>query len=83
MCQKQTLLEIMLRSGKTQLYIIGLEINWFKSLKYARCKIEAWRILYTQRRPHPEQDWMTLSEFAEKPAAGYAANMWPVVPDYD
>jgi len=40
------------------------------SLEDARCKIEAWRIHYNQRRPH-----MTPSEFAEKSAG--CQNMQP------
>ena len=43
-----------------------LNENWFMSLEDARCKIEAWRIHYNQRRPHSALDWMTPSEFAEK-----------------
>lgn len=29
-----------------------LNENWFMYLEDAQCKIEAWRILYNQRRPH-------------------------------
>jgi len=43
-----------------------LKENWFMSLEDARCKIEAWRILYNQRCPHFALGWMTPSEFAEK-----------------
>lgn len=43
-----------------------LNENWFMSLEDARCKIEAWRIHYNQRRPHSALGWMTPSEFAEK-----------------
>lgn len=45
-----------------------LNENWFMSLEDARCKIEAWRIHYNQRRPHSALGWMTPSEFAEKSA---------------
>ncbi|VFS63350.1 Uncharacterised protein [Raoultella planticola] len=40
-----------------------LNENWFMSLEDARCKIEAWRIHYNQRRPHSALGWMTPSEF--------------------
>ncbi|WP_317983841.1 integrase core domain-containing protein [Kluyvera sichuanensis] len=40
----------------------------FMSLEDARCKIEAWRIHYNQRRPHSALGWMAPSEFAEKSA---------------
>lgn len=43
-----------------------LNENWFMSLEDARCKSEAWRIHYNQRRPHSALRWMTTSEFAEK-----------------
>ena len=36
-----------------------LNENWFMSLEDARCKIEAWRIHYNQRRPHSALGWMT------------------------
>ncbi|MEE4611550.1 IS3 family transposase [Serratia marcescens] len=36
-----------------------LNENWFMSLEDARCKIEAWRINYNQRRPHSALGWMT------------------------
>ena len=36
-----------------------LNENWFMSLGDARCKIEAWRIHYNQRRPHSTLGWMT------------------------
>ncbi|PKE28805.1 hypothetical protein CWS43_20665 [Rahnella sp. AA] len=36
------------------------------SMEDARCKIEAWRIHYSQSRPHSALGWMTPSEFAEK-----------------
>ncbi len=52
-----------------------LNENWFMSLEDARCKIEAWRILYNQRRPHSALGWMTPSEFAEKSAG--CLNMRP------
>ncbi len=45
-----------------------LNENWFMSLEDARCKIEAWRIHYNQRRPHSALGWMTPSEFAAKSA---------------
>ena len=45
-----------------------LNENWFKSLENARCKIEAWRIHYNQRRLHSALGWITPSEFAEKSA---------------
>ncbi len=45
-----------------------LNENWFISLEDARCKIEAWRIHYNQRRPHSALGWMMPSEFAEKSA---------------
>jgi len=45
-----------------------LNENWFMLLEDAQCKIEAWRILYNQRRPHSALGWMTSSEFAEKSA---------------
>ncbi|WP_370607153.1 IS3 family transposase [Pantoea ananatis] len=38
-----------------------LNENWFMSLEDARCKIEAWRIHYNQRRPHSALGWMTPS----------------------
>ncbi|WP_308317742.1 integrase core domain-containing protein, partial [Serratia marcescens] len=47
----------------------------FMSLEDARCKIEAWRIHYNQRRPHSALGWMTPSEFAEKSAG--CQNMQP------
>lgn len=34
-----------------------LNENWFKSLENARCKIEAWRIHYNQRRLHSALGW--------------------------
>ncbi|HAT2854257.1 TPA: transposase, partial [Serratia marcescens] len=40
-----------------------------------RCKIEAWRIHYNQRRPHSALGWMTPSEFVEKSAG--CQNMQP------
>ena len=43
-----------------------LNEKWFMSLEDARCKIEAWRIHYNQRRLHSALGWMTPSEFAEK-----------------
>ncbi len=52
-----------------------LNENWFMSLEDARCKIEAWRIHYNQRRPHSALGWMTPSEFAEKSAG--CLNMQP------
>ncbi|EPM4714377.1 IS3 family transposase, partial [Serratia marcescens] len=52
-----------------------LNENWFMSLEDARCKIEAWRIHYNQRRPHSALGWMTPSEFAEKSAG--CQNMQP------
>ncbi|PLM69020.1 hypothetical protein CWM85_01850 [Klebsiella michiganensis] len=45
-----------------------LNENWFKSLEDARCKIEAWRIHYNQRRLHSALGWITPSEFTEKSA---------------
>ncbi len=45
-----------------------LNENGFMSLEDARCKIEACRIHYNQRRPYSALDWMTPSEFAEKSA---------------
>ncbi|WP_409264245.1 IS3 family transposase [Providencia heimbachae] len=54
-----------------------LNENWFMSLEDARCKIEAWRIHYNQRRPHSALGWMTPSEFAEKSAG--CQNMQPVM----
>ncbi|SFU20582.1 putative transposase [Kosakonia arachidis] len=52
-----------------------LNENGFMSLEDARCKIEAWRIHYNQRRPHSALGWMTPSEFAEKSAG--CQNMQP------
>ncbi|WP_210497802.1 integrase core domain-containing protein, partial [Pantoea ananatis] len=49
--------------------------NGFMSLEDARCKIEAWRIHYNQRRPHSALGWMTPSEFAGKSAG--CQNMQP------
>ncbi|MGP2502525.1 integrase core domain-containing protein [Pantoea ananatis] len=49
--------------------------NWLMSLEGARCKIEACRIHYNQRRPNSALVWMTPSEFAGK-SAGYQ-NMQP------
>ena len=46
-----------------------LNANWFISLEDTRCKIEAWRIHYFQRRSHSALGWMTPSEFAEKSAS--------------
>ncbi len=61
-----------------------LNENWFMSLEDARCKIEARRIHYNRKRPHFSLGWMTLSEFAEIcRLPEYAANMRPVIPDYD
>ncbi|WP_442892303.1 IS3 family transposase [Cedecea sp. VD23] len=52
-----------------------LNENWFMSLEDARCKIEAWRIHYNQRRPHSALGCMIPSEFAEKSAG--CQNMQP------
>ncbi|HCB2860461.1 TPA: IS3 family transposase [Klebsiella aerogenes] len=52
-----------------------LNENWFMSLEDARCKIEAWRIHYNEKRPHSALGWMTPSEFAEKSAG--CQNMQP------
>jgi len=49
--------------------------NWFMPLEDARCKIQGWRILYNQSRPHSALSWMTSSEFAEKSAG--CQNMQP------
>ncbi|WP_145033296.1 integrase core domain-containing protein [Pantoea ananatis] len=42
-----------------------LKENWFMSQEDARCKIEAWRIHYNQRRPHYALGWMTPPEFSD------------------
>ncbi len=52
-----------------------LNENWFMSLEDARCKIEACRIHYNQRRPHSALGWMTPTEFAKKSAG--CQNMQP------
>lgn len=41
-----------------------LNENGSMSLEDARCKIEAWRKHYNQRRPRSALGWMTPSEFA-------------------
>ncbi|ATM19508.1 TPA: transposase [Raoultella planticola] len=62
------------RTGRKEL-LQTVNENWFMSLEDARCKIEAWRIHYNQRRPHSALGWMTPSEFAEKSAG--CLNMQP------
>lgn len=55
--------------------------NWFMSMEYARCKIEAWRIHYNQSRPHSALGWMThpnspknlpVAKISNQPEAGYS-----------
>ena len=41
-----------------------LNAHWFLSLTDARAKIEAWRRLYNESRPHTALGWMTPSEYA-------------------
>lgn len=52
-----------------------LNENGFMSLEDTRCKIEALRLHYNQRRPHSALGWMTPSEFAGKSAG--CQNMQP------
>ena len=41
-----------------------LNENWFKTLKNARDKIEAWREEYNSRRPHSSLGMKTPQEFS-------------------
>lgn len=60
-----------------------LNKNWFMSLEDARCKIEAWRIHYNQRRPHSALDDAVriCREICRLPE--YAARLKPDIPDYE
>ncbi|KFD24888.1 transposase [Yokenella regensburgei ATCC 49455] len=64
-----------LESFKGRLRHACLNENGFMSLEDSRCKIEAWRIHYNQKRPHSALGWMTQSKFAEKSAG--CQNMLP------
>src|SRR3954454_30652 len=41
-----------------------LNASWFLSLADARAKVEAWRGLFNESRPHTALGWMTPSEYA-------------------
>jgi putative transposase len=43
-----------------------LNAHWFLSLDDARRKIEAWRALHNEVRPHTALKWLTSSEFARR-----------------
>lgn len=60
---------------KGRLRVECLNENGFMSLEDARCKIEAWRKHYNQRRPRAALGWMTPSEFPGKSAG--CLNMQP------
>lgn len=43
-----------------------LNVNWFLSMEDARRKIEAWRIEYTEFRPHSSLGDLTPQQFAQQ-----------------
>jgi putative transposase len=43
-----------------------LNQHWFLSLQDARSKIEDWRQMYNESRPHGALDWLTPAEFARQ-----------------
>jgi putative transposase len=47
-----------------------LNQHWFLSLQDARSKIEDWRQMYNESRPHSALDWLTPAEFARQRRAG-------------
>jgi putative transposase len=47
-----------------------LNQHWFLSLQDARSKIEGWRRMYNESRPHGALDWLTPTEFARQCRAG-------------
>lgn len=47
-----------------------LNQHWFLSLHDARSKIEDWRQMYNESRPHGALDWLTPAEFARQCWAG-------------
>jgi len=45
-----------------------LDQHWFRDIEDARCKIEAWRLDYNERRPHSSIGNLTPAEFVESSA---------------
>jgi putative transposase len=63
-----------------------LNQHWFMDMEDARCKIEAWRLDYNERRPHSSIGNLTPVEFVKSSAqsclstlkkAGFSHSSWP------